>query len=47
MESPAEDYTLHTQQTSLYLLDGEVDLHPRILFICDLLTVIITETKEN
>ena len=46
-ETPAGDDTLISQQTSLYLLDGKVDPHPRKLFICDLLFVITTATKEN
>ena len=46
-ETPAGNNTLHAQQTSLYLLDGEADPNPRKLFICNLLTVITTATKEN
>ena len=45
-DTPAEDDTLHAQQISLYLLDGEVDPNPRKNFIRDLLTV-ITTAKER
>ena len=31
----------------MYLLDSEVDPNARKLFICDLLILIITATKEN
>ena len=46
-DTPAGDDTLYAQQTSLYLLDGEVDPSPCKLFICDLLTLITTATAEN
>ena len=46
-DTPAGDDTLHTQQTSLYLLDGEVDPNSRKLFIRDLHTLITTVTEEN
>ena len=46
-DTPAGDDTFHAQQTSLYLLDGKVDPNPRKLFICDLLTLLTTATKEN
>ena len=46
-ETPAGDNTLHTQQTSLYLLDGEVDPKPKKIFIRDLLTIITTARKED
>ena len=46
-DTPAGDDTLHAQQTSLYLLDGEVDPNPRKLFIRDLQTLITTATEEN
>ena len=46
-DAPARDDTLHAQQTTLYLLDSEVDPNPRKLFICDLLIIIITATKEK
>ena len=45
-DTPAGDDTLHAQQTSLYLLDGEVDPNPRKNFICDLFAL-VTEAKEN
>ena len=32
-DTPAGNNTLHAQQTSLYLLDGEVDPNPRKNFI--------------
>ena len=46
-DTPAGDNTLHAQQTSLYLLDGEVDTNPRNLFIWDLHTLITTAIEEN
>ena len=46
-DTPAGDDTLHAQQTSLYLLDGEVDPNPRKNFIRDLLTVITTAKEEH
>ena len=45
-ETPAGDDTLHAQQTSLYLLDGEVDPNPRKNFIRDLHTL-VKATKDN
>ena len=45
-DTPAGDDTLHAKQTSLYLLDGEVDPNPRKNFIRDLLTVITTAKEE-
>ena len=45
-DTPAGDNTLHAQQTSLYLLDGEVDPNPRKNFIRDLVTL-VTEAKED
>ena len=39
--------TLHAQQTSLYLLDGEIDPNPRKHFIRDLLTLITTAKDNN
>lgn len=44
---PAEINTLHAQQTSLYLLDREVDSNLRKLFIRDFPKIITTTTKEN
>ena len=44
-ETSAGDDTLHAQQTSLYLLDGEVEPNPRKIFIRDLLTLITTAKK--
>ena len=41
------DDTLHAQQTSLYLLDGEVDPNSRKNFIRDLLTLITTAKEDN
>ena len=46
-DTPVGDDTLHAQQTSLYLLDGKVDPNLRKLFICDLLTLTTTATKED
>ena len=46
-ETPAGDDKFHAQQTSLCLLDGEVDPNPRKFFIRDLHTLITTATKEN
>ena len=46
-DTPAGDDTLHAQQTSLYLLDGEVDPNPRKNFIQDLLTLITTAKEDN
>ena len=51
-KTPAGDNTLHAQQTSLYLLDREVDPNLRKLFICELFNIITTTTtttttKEN
>ena len=45
-DTPAGDGTLNAQQTSLYLLDGEVDPNPRKNFICDLHTL-VKATKDN
>ena len=45
--APAGDDTLYAQQMSLYLIDGEVDPHPRKLFIRDLLKFIETVTTAN
>ena len=45
-ETLAGDDTLHAQQTSLYLLDGEVDSNPRKNFIRNLFTL-VTEAKED
>ena len=45
--TPAGNDTLYAQQMSLYLLDGEVDLQPRQLFIRDLLKVIETAKDDN
>ena len=46
-DTPAGDNSLHAQNTSLYLLDGEVDPNPRKLFIRDLLSLITIVIKEN
>ena len=46
-DTPAGDDTLHAQQTSLYLLDGEVNPNPWELFIRDLHSLITTAIKEN
>ena len=46
-DTPAGDDTLHAQQTSLYLLDGEVHPNPRKNFIQDLLTLITTAKDDN
>ena len=46
-ETPADNDTIHAQQISLYLLDGEVDPNPRKIFIRDLLKVIKAATREN
>ena len=45
-DAPAGDDTLHAQQTSMYLLDGEVDPHPRKNFVCDLLEL-LTQAKQD
>ena len=46
-DTPVGDDTLHAQQTSLYLLDGEVNPNPRKIFIRDLLTLITTAKEDN
>ena len=46
-DTPAGDDTLHAQQTSLYLLDGEVDPNPRKNFIRDLHTLVKEATENN
>ena len=46
-ETPAGDDTLHAQQTSLYLLDGEVEPNPRKIFIRNLLTLITTAKEDD
>ena len=45
-DTQAGDNTLHAQQTSLYLLDGEVDPNPRNNFIRNLFAL-VTEAKET
>ena len=45
-DTPAGDHTLHAQQTSLYLLDGEVNPNPRKNFIRDL-HALVKEAKDN
>ena len=45
-DTPTRDDTLHVQQTSLYLLDGEVNPNLRRNFICDLLEI-VTEAKDH
>ena len=46
-DTPVGDDTLHAQQTSLYLLDGEVDPNPRKNFIRDLVPLITTAKGDN
>ena len=46
-DTPAGDNTLHAQQTSIYLLDGEVDPHPRKNFVLDLLKLLTTAKEED
>ena len=46
-DTPAGDDKLHSQQTSLYLLDGEVGPNPRKNFIRDLVTLITTAKRDN
>ena len=46
-ETSAGDDALHAQQTSLYLLDEEVDQNLRKLFIRDLHTLVTTATAED
>ena len=43
----AWDDTLHAPQSSLYLLDGEVDPNTRKLFVRDLLKLIKIATQEK
>ena len=46
-DTPVGDDTLHAQQTSLYLLDGKVDLHLRKNFIPNLLKLITTAKEDD